>query len=48
MFAPTAHELLWAKTVLARKENGGAFVIDGKMVDAPVVAQARRIVARCL
>jgi citrate lyase subunit beta/citryl-CoA lyase len=50
-FAPSADEVEWAERVLAAKreadEDGrGVFRVDGEMVDAPLVAQAERIVAR--
>ncbi|WP_310620768.1 HpcH/HpaI aldolase/citrate lyase family protein [Flexibacterium corallicola] len=47
-FAPTAQEVGWAKQVIhAAHINGGtgAFVVGTQMVDAPVLAQARRILA---
>jgi citrate lyase subunit beta / citryl-CoA lyase len=47
-FAPTQSEIDWAKKVLvAHKDNPmGAFKLDGRMVDAPVIRQAKRILAR--
>lgn len=43
-FAPDEAELDWARRVVAAAEAGdGAFVVDGKMVDAPVIARARRL-----
>ena len=46
--APTDDELAWAKRVVAadRVAGGAAIKIDGKMVDLPVVLQARRLLAR--
>ena len=46
-FRPTAEELAWARKVLAADaEAGGAAVqVDGRMVDLPVVLQARRTMA---
>ena len=46
--SPTAAELAWAQRVLAADAaSGGAAVqLDGRMVDAPVVLQAQRLVAR--
>jgi citrate lyase subunit beta/citryl-CoA lyase len=46
--APSAEELTWARRVTAADErSGGAAVqLDGRMVDAPVVLQARRVLAR--
>jgi citrate lyase subunit beta/citryl-CoA lyase len=42
-FAPSEAQLQWARRVLdaARDANGGAFRVDGQMVDAPVIARAR-------
>lgn len=47
-FALSAGELTWARRVIAADESGaGAAVqLDGCMVDAPVVLQARRMLAR--
>jgi citrate lyase subunit beta/citryl-CoA lyase len=48
-FAPSPTELDWAQRVLAAapRHNGqGAFAVDGRMVDRPVLDRARRIVAR--
>jgi citrate lyase subunit beta/citryl-CoA lyase len=43
-FSPSAAEHDWAERVLAAaKTNTGAFVLDGRMVDAPVLARARGI-----
>lgn len=48
-FSPTPAELGWAEAVLAAAPaDGSAFSFDGKMVDAPVVARARRLLARRL
>ncbi|MFC7557143.1 HpcH/HpaI aldolase/citrate lyase family protein [Pseudoroseomonas wenyumeiae] len=49
-FTPTPEELDWAHRVVtadaaARAEGRGAFPIDGKMVDAPVVRRAEEILA---
>lgn len=46
-FAPSDDEREWAQRVLAEFERTGssAFQIDGKMVDAPVIERARRILA---
>jgi citrate lyase subunit beta/citryl-CoA lyase len=47
-FAPAEEEVAWAKRVVeADAASGGRAVkVDGKMVDAPVVATARAILAR--
>jgi citrate lyase beta subunit len=43
-FAPSPEETAWAERVVeAAKTGGGAFTVDGRMVDAPVIARARRI-----
>lgn len=45
-FAPTEAEVAWAKRVLAAVdglEDGGVAVVDGKMIDVPLIRQARRI-----
>ena len=43
-FAPTATEIEWAQRVLAAAEgNQGAFQLDGKMVDRPVILKARNL-----
>lgn len=50
-FAPSQRQLDWAHRVLAAaaeaaRAGAGVAVVDGSMVDPPVVAQAERIVAR--
>jgi len=46
-FAPTPAELEWAERVLAgAKDNAGAFQVDGKMVDRPVILRARSLMER--
>jgi citrate lyase subunit beta/citryl-CoA lyase len=40
---PTAAEVNWAREVLTA-DTGGVAVVAGRMIDAPVVAQARRII----
>jgi citrate lyase subunit beta/citryl-CoA lyase len=45
-FAPTEAERDWATRVLAAAETSdAAFTLDGRMVDAPVLARARRIIS---
>lgn len=46
-FAPSEEECEWARRVVAEFERTGsaAFQVDGKMVDAPVVERARRVLA---
>lgn len=43
--APTADELAWARRVVAADcaAQGGAVLLDGAMIDRPVVARAKRI-----
>jgi len=48
VFTPTADEVAWAGRVLdalgaAEREGLGAFVVDGRMVDYPIVERARDI-----
>jgi len=43
-FSPSPEETAWAgRVVEAAKTSGGAFTVDGRMVDSPVIARARRI-----
>jgi citrate lyase beta subunit len=51
-FAPSAAEMQWARGLLdalesreAKAQDVGAFLHEGRMVDAPVLARARRIAA---
>jgi citrate lyase beta subunit len=51
VFAPRQEEVAWAKRVLVAFEGGGddsrgVGVVDGSMVDAPVIARARKLLAR--
>ena len=45
---PTAERLAWAQRVLAAAAaaGGAACQVDGRMVDAPVIAEAQRLLAR--
>jgi citrate lyase subunit beta/citryl-CoA lyase len=46
-FSPSDEELAWANRVVNEAEKRpGAFELDGRMIDAPVVARARGILAR--
>ena len=45
-FLPSASEMDWARRVLQAAPEKGAFMLDGAMVDAPVLARARQILAR--
>lgn len=46
-FTPSAQDIEWAKTVcrLADAAGGGVVVLDGRMIDAPVMARARSILS---
>ncbi len=44
---PAPEELDWARRVMAAASSGeGVFVVDGQMVDAPVLGRARRLLQR--
>ena len=46
-FAPSSDEVEWAKRVVEEAErNKGAFALDGRMVDRPVVMSARAILSK--
>jgi citrate lyase subunit beta/citryl-CoA lyase len=45
MLAPSTAELAWAREVVSGDATGGVTVVDGKMVDKPVVDRARRLLA---
>jgi citrate lyase subunit beta/citryl-CoA lyase len=48
-FAPTEAELTWARAVLDSADdpvNGAVTTVGGSMIDAPVVARARRLLSR--
>jgi citrate lyase subunit beta/citryl-CoA lyase len=44
-YAPSDHDVDWARRIVAVGTPGGATALNGEMVDAPVVARARRILA---
>lgn len=44
--APTPEEISWAKRIVEASAGKGAILIDGSMVDAPVLARAQSIVLR--
>lgn len=46
-FTPSESDIAWARAVRAAAEaaGGGATVLDGRMIDAPVIARADRILA---
>lgn len=43
--APSSEEVAWAERVLAQT-SGSVGIVDGHMIDAPVLARARRVLAR--
>ena len=43
--SPTPDEIAWAKKVLTSVNDSALVAVDGDMVDAPVIARARRILA---
>jgi citrate lyase subunit beta/citryl-CoA lyase len=45
-FRPSDDEISWARTVLAAGSDAGVVAVDGRMVDAPLLEQARRTIAR--
>lgn len=50
-FAPSEDEATWAVRILiadakADKQGRGAWTLDGKMIDAPVVGKAKSLVSR--
>ncbi len=43
-FSPSADEIAWAERVVSAAAGGaGAFTLDGRMVDAPIIERARKI-----
>lgn len=46
--APSTTELEWARRVLEADRGAGAFQLDGQMIDAPVIARARRLLRQAL
>lgn len=49
-YAVTEAERAWADSILSKAqtiETQGVVALDGEMIDAPVIARARRILARC-
>jgi len=47
VFSPSPEELDWARRVVeAARTEQGAFVVDGRMVDAPIIQRARRLLER--
>ena len=46
-FKPSLEELQWAQRIIEAARSGeGVFVLDGQMVDAPVIGRAQSIMAR--
>lgn len=45
-FLPSDTELQWARNILMTTENASASAVNGEMVDAPVLARARALLAR--
>ncbi len=48
VFTPSEERIAWARRILAARDeaDGGVFVVEGEMIDAPQVRQAERILAR--
>ncbi|WP_235738285.1 HpcH/HpaI aldolase/citrate lyase family protein [Mycolicibacterium austroafricanum] len=44
-FSPSQAEFQWAENILEGIGSEGVAVVDGRMIDAPVLARARRIIA---
>lgn len=46
-FTPSESDIVWARSVIAAAEaaGGGAAALDGRMIDAPVITRAQRILA---
>lgn len=47
VYSPTEAEIEWAQKVVAAAstQSAGAFILDGRMVDAPVVRQAKLLIS---
>ena len=45
-FRPTGEQLAWANRVVEAASAGGVQVIDGQMIDGPLLAQAGRIMGQ--
>jgi citrate lyase subunit beta/citryl-CoA lyase len=45
-FAPSEKEIEWARRVVAADQGGAAQIVDGQMIDAPIVARARLLLSR--
>jgi len=45
VFSPTEEEIIWAKRVIEKsKVASGAFSLDGKMVDQPIIERAKKTI----
>ncbi|GAA2879294.1 CoA ester lyase [Pseudonocardia halophobica] len=45
-FSPTPEQVEWARAVVGASAAGGVAVVDGKMIDKPVVERARALLLR--
>jgi citrate lyase subunit beta/citryl-CoA lyase len=45
-FSPTAEQVEWARAVVGASAAGGVAIVDGKMIDKPVVERARALLLR--
>ncbi|MCE0762805.1 CoA ester lyase [Pseudonocardia kujensis] len=45
-FSPTPEQVEWARAVVGGSAGGGVAVVDGKMIDKPVVERARALLLR--
>ncbi|HKM29141.1 MAG TPA: HpcH/HpaI aldolase/citrate lyase family protein, partial [Bacilli bacterium] len=48
VFSPTKQEILRAEKIVAvyQKEKKGAFSLDGKMIDKPIIERSMKILAK--
>ncbi|WP_342613108.1 CoA ester lyase [Burkholderia ambifaria] len=46
IFAPSAAEIEWAERVITATQNTHAVMMDGRMIDRPVIERARKILNR--
>ncbi|RQR26491.1 CoA ester lyase [Burkholderia sp. Bp9142] len=46
IFAPSVEEVEWAKRVIAATRNSHAVMLDGRMIDRPVIDRAKNILSR--
>jgi citrate lyase beta subunit len=46
VFAPSEDEIAWAKRVLEATRDSHAIMIDGRMIDRPVIDRAHKIISR--